>query len=333
MGQARELFLSTLSSSDASRIINVSTSIMSDDYGSLNTLNLNYRADISSTLLRILGFPTVPVTGKSASTIGTYYSARFHFLVDASDSMGLAATEADRNQLINLTQTEDEAGCEFACHSSNRLEIARANNITLRIDVAKAGITQIIDLARTHSARPDQFHFSLQAIGTNSAIVQPITASFNSILSGVSKLEVGYGHNPGADAHTFFDIALPQANSWLNAHGVNTELDMIVLITDGVQSKRNGTGDEIRLLDQEYCNLLKSRGRKLSVIYTRYIPIPHDHAYIHHVAPFHDQIEPNLRACASSPELFAEGESPQEIMQAFEKIFWSAERTLIRLAS
>lgn len=208
--QARELFLSTLSSSDASRIINVSTSIMSDDYGSLNTLNLNYRADISSTLLRILGFPTVPVTGKSASTIGTYYSARFHFLVDASDSMGLAATEADRNQLINLTQSQPMGGCEFACHSSTRLNIARANDITLRIDVAKAGVMRVIDLASTHSTRTDQFRFSLQSIGTNATVIEPSTVSFDEIRSAVTALEVGYGHPSGEDANTFFDIASPR---------------------------------------------------------------------------------------------------------------------------
>jgi Flp pilus assembly protein TadG len=330
--QAEAFFISSLASEDAATVTSKKASLEREPTGEPRALKLDFTADMPSSLLQAVGVPALAIASTASTVVGADYSARLHFLVDTSDSMGIAATEAARSQLIYATRDEPRGGCEFACHSSDRLEIARDNNITLRVDVAKRGAERVVELAREFTAKGSEFAFSLHAIGTRAENIVTLTKDQSEILAGIEKLEVGYGHKSGDDADTFFNLSIPQAASWLDSIGINSMLDVVILVTDGVQSKNNSDRPIVRPIDQQYCDLLKRGGRRVAVVYTEYLPIPTDHAYFVTVAEFQDQLEPNLRACASSPELFGKGSSPEEIVRAFENVFMALKRTTVRLA-
>jgi hypothetical protein len=241
--------------------------------------------------------------------------------------MGLAATDQGRD----LMKANTWDTCEFACHNSDRLALARTLGVTLRMDVAKQGIQRVLDLAEQQGPNA-RFGFSIRSISLSSLDVVPLTENIPTVRSALNTVDIGYGH-AGEDADTFFDVALPQAASSLDNLGVGAMGDLVVLVTDGVQSKNRSDRPVVRPIDLQYCDMLKRNGRKLAVIYTEYHEILDDHAYEVTVKEFHNDIEPRLRACASTPELFIKGKTPQSIVDAFQTIFMSISTKALYLSS
>ena len=82
----------------------------------------------------------------------------WYLLMDDSPSMGIGATLTDINNLITATApakqpASSSQNCGFACHETNishdggtkdNLAIARANNITLRIDLVADALNQLL---------------------------------------------------------------------------------------------------------------------------------------------------------------------------------------------
>ncbi|MFX6011469.1 hypothetical protein ABTE87_22530, partial [Acinetobacter baumannii] len=74
-------------------------------------------------------------------------------------SMGIGATTTDISNLIKYTASKYQSAgasqnCGFACHQTNiahdggtkdNLAIARANNITLRIDLVTSAVNQLLN--------------------------------------------------------------------------------------------------------------------------------------------------------------------------------------------
>jgi hypothetical protein len=231
--------------------------------------------------------------------------------------MGIAARAEEHAHMKASTPNN----CEFACHTATlELDIVRGLGIELRIDVAKKGIERILELAEQQRASAAQFAFSIYSVSNRLLDVLPLTSDVTSVRAALANVDIGYGF-PGSDANTFFDVALPQAASSLDGLDDSRATEVVVLTTDGVQSQRYHTDNAVRPIDLEYCDMLKANGRKLAVIYTDYHAILDDHTYDHTVKLFHDQLEPTLRACASSPELFIKGKTPEEIIAAFGTIF------------
>ena len=87
----------------------------------------------------------------------------WYLLMDDSPSMGIGATLTDINNLITATAPAKQSAsssqnCGFACHETNiahdggtkdNLAIARANNITLRIDLVANALNQLLITGRT----------------------------------------------------------------------------------------------------------------------------------------------------------------------------------------
>ncbi|GGE45786.1 membrane protein [Agaricicola taiwanensis] len=334
--QARDFFAAVLSAEDAASVRTVTAALDRDDKGEPEKLTITFSAAARSALLQVLGHPEIAVGGSASAVIGLNTRSNFHFLIDTSDSMGLAATPQARDRLRQLTRDLPGGSCEFACHQAETLSLARAEGLPLRVDVARDGAERLVEMAQEYGGANARFMFSVQSINTGAVVVSPLTRNRADLVSALSSLEVGYGHQTGgagADADTFYEISFPQASTWLDQAGSNGPSDIVVLVTDGVRSQNHGWQPDVRPINVEYCDLLKRGGRKLAVIYTEYMPVVDNTTYNETVGKFHDQIEINLRACASSPELFSKGDSPERIMRAFEDIFLNSLTKQVRLAS
>ncbi len=122
---------------------------------------VNYRATVPTYLSQVLGQQIVRVAGRATATYEVATYRNFYLLLDNTPSMGVAATQADINKMISKTVSQSQPnGCAFACHiartqpdgsiqedQNDNYHIAKANNITTRIDVVATATARLLEEA------------------------------------------------------------------------------------------------------------------------------------------------------------------------------------------
>jgi hypothetical protein len=81
-----------------------------------------------------------------------------------------------------------------------------------------------------------------------------------------------------------------------------------------------GSNRIIETIDPSQCQTLKSRGVKIAVLYTTYLPLPTNSFYNANVAPWSDTIGPSMASCAS-PGLYFEVSPTQGVDDAMNALF------------
>jgi len=128
------------------------------DSGLARSITVSYTAQSVNNFPSVLGKQTWDVSGSSTAKASSAPNMNFYLLLDDSPSMALAATQADITNMIAATKNQPSyaKNCSFACHearpnnatasSTNKdnLTVARANNITLRIDLVTNAVTQLL---------------------------------------------------------------------------------------------------------------------------------------------------------------------------------------------
>lgn len=318
--------------------------------------------------LSVIGIRRLNASGLSEAMVSLKRFVDLYLLVDTSESMGLAADNANRDALRALTKAEKNVtvsfsgpSCEFACHrkgdakdSKTVLDIARANDIQLRIDVARAGIGAVADLAKTMAAQETFVRMQIDAFSSTLVPVLARTKDLAAVRAKAGSLEIGLGAAPHANgcwsgyANTWFErIAPGYAGSVSSAISTarSAETDnrqpksYVLIVTDGLHSQNcaaNGPKGEENVYPfrKEYCDAIRQTGARVAVIYTEYLKsdsstykkhaqhaVEPDLQYQYEIGSNKSPgIEDNLRRCAD-PGLFAKGNDPDEIDKAFRTIF------------
>jgi Flp pilus assembly protein TadG len=230
--------------------------------GNTVTAILAFTAQVPTAFLGVIGFRNITVTGTSTAsfTFATYID--FYLLLDNTPSMGLGATQTDINNMVNLT------GCAFACHaivaSDNYYATARANNVTLRIDVVAQAASQLMTTAANTQQLPNQYRMAIFTFGTWGSTSDPSdvqqafnnnfapnvvfpsgncpTPSSNLATAGTQAAQIGlmtiHQNNVPSDRATDFDAMLPAINTCITAPGngqsPSTPQKVLFLVTDGL---------------------------------------------------------------------------------------------------
>jgi hypothetical protein len=238
--------------------------------------------------------------------------------------------------------------------------LARKQGITLRLDEVKTAVSTLMATAQTtrNSAPyspPPAYRFAVNSLDslwqTGFTNLMPLTSNF---VSGWSSASTSFGvmemYNNNLmcataacasgvyweDADTDFGDGLSGANAQMPdpGNGSNqlgdTPQEVLFFVTDGVEDKESGG---IRLIQQinggassNFCDQIKSRGIKIAILYTDYLPVPESTYYQEHVASFQGDIGPALQACAS-PGLYYEAAIGADLGQAMSTLFQAAVRT------
>jgi hypothetical protein len=157
--------------------------------------------------------------------------------------------------------------------------------------------------------------------------------------------------NCNTDYGTAIETALTGVNNIMPNPGLgsNTKGDtpgeVVFLVTDGVDdmivSSKTAcnaqatyplptAGTKYRCqqpIDPTICTTIKNRGIRIAVLYTEYLQLPSDSWYMSEISQFNNPdsktglIAQNLQACASSPDLFADVQSGQNISDALTQLF------------
>ncbi|MGL3110095.1 TadE/TadG family type IV pilus assembly protein [Bradyrhizobium sp. BR 1432] len=253
------------------------------DSGLARTITVSYTAESINNFPGVLGKQTWQVAGSATARASSAPNMNFYLLLDDSPSMALAATQTDIDNMILATKNQPTyaKNCAFACHeahpnnanpsSTNKdnLTVARANNVTLRIDLVtnavkqlmvgpwscpqsgvSGGVMQCMSALNntTYKAAIYTFDYALNTIqtlttpttaGTKIANIQLLTVDHQNCPVLDSKGNCIYTTDYGTDISkglTNLNAAMPDPGTGTNQSG-DTPQEVVFLVTDGVEDK------------------------------------------------------------------------------------------------
>ena len=253
------------------------------DSGLARTITVAYTAESVNNFPGVLGKQTWQVAGSATAKASSAPNMNFYLLLDDSPSMALAATQTDIDNMIVATKNQPSyaRNCAFACHeahpnnanpsSTNKdnLTVARANNITLRIDLVtnavkqlmvgpwscpqsgtSGGVMQCMSALNntTYKAAIYTFDYALNTIqtlttpttaGTKIANIQLLTVDHQNCPVLDSKGNCIYTTDYGTDISkglTDLNAAMPDPGAGTN-QAPDTPQEVVFLVTDGVEDK------------------------------------------------------------------------------------------------
>jgi Flp pilus assembly protein TadG len=304
------------------------------------TVKVDYTASAPVVFGAFLGHTTQSVSGTSTASVNAPPYVNFYLLLDNSPSMGLGATPTDINNLITFTAGQSStvspnaksgsiprSSCAFACHQhtfnssgqitgddvNDNYHVAKANGVTLRIDVLRTATQQLTQTAASTETMSNQFAMAVYTFSDTFQTIAPLSTSMPTVASNAATIDLAYAYWDARDAQTSFDTALSYMNGIMpnagNGTSLASPLEFMFLVTDGVEdapvSSSSGSGDPAdppssylpannkanianslsgnvnsgRLIDliktdgTSMCTTIKNRGIKIAVLYTPYMPV------------------------------------------------------------
>jgi Flp pilus assembly protein TadG len=321
---AKAIFMSTANSLSGLAAIPTPT-ITVTDVGLQRTVSVSYNAASLNNFPKVLmNSASWSISGAATSQAAAAPNLNFYLLMDDSPSMGIGATTTDISNLIAATAPAKQPAassqnCGFACHETNiahdggtkdNLAIARANNITLRIDLVTSAVNQLLNtwtncpqsgitggVMQCMSAlnnttyKAALYTFDL-GLNTLASLTTPTTAGTK--VSNIALMPVAYQNcvvtttncktDNGTDiagALTSLNAIMPSPGLGSNAAG-DTPQEVVFLVTDGVEDKIAATCPNATFasnnrcqqpLDTTMCTTIKSRGIKIAILYTEYLQL------------------------------------------------------------
>ncbi|MGL4405221.1 MAG: vWA domain-containing protein, partial [Notoacmeibacter sp.] len=257
-----------------------------------------------------------------------------HMVLDNTGSMNIVDGVAAINQMRPLFKPYEKFGaiedCAFACHvkidgsgkdvtynGKSGSEIARENGIPMRED-------------RIHREMIDQAQRLLQGASNIKVAVYAFDWSITKLIDpsdNFGRVKNAIDNVTNVSQGTQYEIMAPQVDFQVGLSGVGTELDpkkVIVLITDGVQQRF--PDHKPGLMPIEACDKMKEDGRELYVLNIAY-PDPdiiggdqRPGGSPSEVKAFYNDIDPRMKACATSPDHYFRADYGVTIDRALKKI-------------
>ena len=266
----------------------------------------------------ILGASTMDISGQTMAGIEVGGSMDISLWLDASASMGIAATETDRDNLRKLT------GCAFACHMGAKptsQDKAHAANIKLRIDLMKQNVVMLMDKIKEVQLEEQVVRYSLAGMSRSFEPRLSMTADFATAKNAVSNFALsGVTHNSWNSASRLTPT-LSEGKATLPAQNGDGTKDrprqFVIIVSDGMQFDWNRISSGP--ISNTPCEEIKARGINVAVIQLRYVDLTGDAAFNTYVKPHFTKLGPALEKCAS-PGMFYSADSPEQIQKAFAEL-------------
>ncbi|MCV9961157.1 pilus assembly protein [Pararhizobium sp. BT-229] len=312
---------------------------------------LTFQVKMPTSFLRVIGKDSITVSGTATATYQSQSFTDFYMLLDNTPSMGVAATPADVDKMIKATANVADAGsrnCAFACHivsekgvinTASNYFVAKNNGIAIRIDVVAQAVKALTKKAREEQSYPNQYRMAAYTFGETAVDVKllkvaELTADLTQVEERTDKIKLmsipkqGYNN----DQQTSFDNALTKIDAEISTPGDGTSsaspLKVVFFVADGVGDSYKPQGCTKRLtgsrcqepIDTTYCTKLKTRGIKIAVLYTTYLPLPNNDWYKNWIKPFQSEIGTRMQECAS-PGFYFEVSPTEGIAAAMQELF------------
>jgi hypothetical protein len=266
--------------------------------------------------------------------LGAKYE-QFHFAIDMSASMGIAADEENRQRLEALTKPywkDDPSsnmyrtpeGCTFACHykvdwepdGKTSYQFARENGIELREDILTKHVNRALDtIASAASGHAAQFKSGAYAFSEDLFPLAEPTSDVSAVKAKITGAEV-FRHG------TRYDIALPKLASEVGVSGTgraeNSPKKTVILLTDGSYGEYPSQ-TAYKPLDPGLCESMKGNGVRLVVVNIRYVELTGNYWFEKQLRPHFGELGGALKACASAGYYY-EAEDTEEIAATLQEM-------------
>jgi len=241
--------------------------------------------------------------------------------------------------------------------------LAKNNGVTTRIDVMRTATQSLTTTASNSETVPNQFKMAVFTFSDTFQKIAPLSANLSTVGTDASAIDLAYAYYNQRDDQTSFDTALAYSKSIIPIAGTGLTsaqpAEFLFIVTDGVEDQpvgsASGTGDKpdlwtngksgnppntrpnlksnlsgnvnstrlITTMSQSICNAIKSRGIKIAILNTTYLPVTNNGFYNQWVAPISSNIPNQLKSCAS-PGFFFQISPTQGISEAMQAMFNAA---------
>ena len=331
------------------------------------TATVSYATTMPTNFGRLVGTSTFNIAGSATSTLTMGQYIDFYVLLDVSGSMGIPTTTAGQTSLASINpddRSQYPTGCVFACHytGSNQnaqgYKVAEQNSIALRVDTVGQAVNALIQTATSQeqqAAIANEFRIGLYPFIVHAIDAAPLSSNFtraSTVASnlGATYLDQGWG-DPGTPSSPtagngtkigsggthFENIANDMPNyiqSFGNGQTASGPKPFLFVVTDGVDNNQTYpfNGSQPQLPSTGFCDLAKTNGFTVAVLYIPYVPISNPNPSfasdeddrVNALVPPRSQEVPNtLKACATSGFFFT-ASSPTDINNALQTMFFQA---------
>jgi Flp pilus assembly protein TadG len=286
-----------------------------------STLLISASASVPTSMLAILGVKTMNISVTSQVTGAQPKTIALNLVFDSSASMIVGATTSDVTKITtwvsnNWLQVKpgdpppytnaDNPPCAFACHdlgdSTTAANIvqgltnAHSAGATTRFDVMIAAAKQLITHVQTEVQTNTQLNkntylFNVMSFDTSLHTWGSSNMSFSAATTAVNSV------TPGLDTHlsTALTTLITQIGSQGTGASSSSPLKFMILITDGLQSDRDGNWQDCAYwgydpywnwsstcfggtpypatISSTQCNQIKNNGIILAILETPYVPL------------------------------------------------------------
>jgi Flp pilus assembly protein TadG len=332
---AQSVFNSEASNLNNVTINNVSVTVT--DSATSRSAVVSYTATKNNAFMGLLGIPTTTINGQAQSAAGLTVNINFYLLLDNSPSMNIAATTSGINTMVANTQAQ--GGCAFACHESNpsadnlgnpngedNYTLAQKLGVVTRMEnLASATQSLMTTAAATEGSNTTQYQMAIYTFANSGlTTIQALTSNMTTAeaaAANINVLEVYDNNwltktNQNNDTDTNFESAMSAINTIMPNPGLGTPTstpqEVLFIVSDGVDDEvatscsQSLDGNRCQApFNTAWCTTVKNRGIQIAVLYTEYLPLPTNSWYNDWIAPFQNQISPNLESCASTGMFFS----------------------------
>ena len=218
------------------------------------TMKICWEARMKTAFLHLIGMKELRATGCSESNATAAGYVAVYFLVDASGSMGVGASERDQQIM------KDKTGCTFACHTidwkskitagcrEQTPTCALHHGAKTRFMVVQEALKKVLAAGQTKARRPDQYKFAIYTFSNELRQVMPLSSDYAALNAAVD----GMTQDPSGG--TNFSRALNELNAIMPTPGNgktarNAKVALLVL-TDGVE------GNVLQIKDLTHINMI-----------------------------------------------------------------------------
>jgi Flp pilus assembly protein TadG len=333
-------------------VSNVTATVTDSTTG--RTAVVNYTAAKSNLFMGIFGYPTTTITGSSTAQAGLTTNINFYLLLDNSPSMNIAATSAGIQTMVNNTSAQ--GGCAFACHESHpssdnlgnpggedNYTLAQNLGVVTRMQNLASATQSLMSSAASMEGSNQQYQMAIYTFNNSSLnTIQALTSNLTTAQTAAAGINVEevYSNNwltntsQNNDTDTNFETAMSSINTIMPTPGLGTPAstpqEVLFIVSDGVDDEVSTSCSQTldgnrcqQPFNTTWCTSIKNRGIQIAVLYTEYLPLPTNSWYNDWVAPFQNQIAPNMESCAS-PGMFFSVTTDGDITAAMQTLFQQA---------
>jgi len=333
--RAGTLFNANLSAASRFAVDNVTTDLSVS--GPIITANFSYRATYRPFVMRVTGRDAVQFAGRSTVKASVLPYVEVTLLVDTSVSMAIGVDASAQDRLRATT------GCAFACHDGapfqgyeDTFAFAQAKGIVTRYDAVIQALSALIDKFDRIDAGASYIKASIVTFDLAFQQRQGMTLSRALLRSGIPRTPAVYtDEHAGA---TRFNEGISSLVNGLGKSGDGSSpakpIKMVILATDGVQDPGRywtwdlPVRDKVDVIDTSFCTTLKSKGVRIGIVHTPYVPMTYDWGYLATLgqpstrggpATRADDVAPALQTCAGADYHVADDK--QSIIDGFQTLF------------